>query len=143
MIPPQRRRRHRVREAPAAPARTPSTSTGDGQGAAEPPDPQRLFAITGAEDGDRSPLDLVTLIVTRDDAPGEVPPEQSVLMELCAAPLSIAELSAYLHLPHSAVVVVVTDLLAADLVQARAPVVRSALPDRSLLEAVMHGLQKL
>jgi hypothetical protein len=39
--------------------------------------------------------------------------------------------------------VLLTELLAADLVQARAPIVRRQLPDRSLLEAVMHGLQRL
>lgn len=55
----------------------------------------------------------------------------------------MAELSAYLNLPVSVVTVLLTELLAAELVQARAPIVRSALPDRSLLEAVMHGLQKL
>lgn len=140
MIPPQRRRRSPVPEAPPAPSRA---APDDEPAAQDPPDPQRLFTITGGEDGDRTPLDLVTLIVARQDASGEVPPEQAVLLELCGTPLSVAEISAYLHLPYSAVAVVVTDMLAADLVQARAPVVRSALPDRSLLEAVMHGLQRL
>ncbi|WP_128375461.1 DUF742 domain-containing protein [Streptomyces cavernae] len=156
MIPPQRRRRHPIKEAgsvvtPGPPAAGGTTAQGPPEPPGppgepeppEPPDPQRLFTITGGEDGDRSPLDLVTLIVAREDPPGEVPPEQAVLLELCGAPLSVAEISAYLHLPYSAVAVVLTDMLAADLVQARAPVVRSSLPDRSLLEAVMHGLQKL
>ena len=55
----------------------------------------------------------------------------------------MAELSAYLSLPFSSVTVLLTELLTAELVQARAPIVRQALPDRSLLEAVMHGLQRL
>lgn len=55
----------------------------------------------------------------------------------------MAELSAYLNLPFSVVTVLLTELLTAELVHARAPIVRSELPDRSLLEAVMHGLQKL
>jgi hypothetical protein len=58
-------------------------------------------------------------------------------------PPSRNSLSAYLDLPFSVVTVLLTELLAAELVQARAPIVRSELPDRSLLEAVMHGLQKL
>ena len=41
------------------------------------------------------------------------------------------------------VTVLLTEMLTAELVQARAPIVRQALPDRSLLEAVMHGLQRL
>ncbi len=55
----------------------------------------------------------------------------------------MAELSAYLSLPFSVVTVLITELLTAELVQARSPIVRKALPDRSLLEAVMHGLQRL
>jgi hypothetical protein len=62
---------------------------------------------------------------------------------MCVAPLSVAEISAYLRLPFSVVTVLITDLLAAQLVQARAPIVRQKIPDRSLLEAVMHGLQRL
>lgn len=57
--------------------------------------------------------------------------------------LSVAELSAYLSLPFSVVTVLLTDLLTAELVQFRAPIVRQKVADRSLLEAVMHGLQKL
>lgn len=70
-------------------------------------------------------------------------PEQAALLRLCAAPLSVAELSAYLSLPFSVVTVLLTDLLASELVQARAPIVRQKVADRNLLEAVMHGLQKL
>ena len=62
---------------------------------------------------------------------------------MCGAPLSVAEVSAYLGLPFSVVTVLLTEMLAAELVQARAPIVRQQLPDRSLLEAVMNGLQRL
>ncbi|MFJ4684212.1 DUF742 domain-containing protein [Streptomyces sp. NPDC091377] len=105
--------------------------------------PERWYVIGGA-DGGRAGLDLVTLIVARaEDPPSSTTPEQAAVLRLCAAPLSVAELSAYLHLPYSAVTVLLTDMLTAELVQARAPIVRQALPDRSLLEAVMHGLQRL
>lgn len=133
MTPPQRRRRHPKEEPPPKPAKE-----GDGK------NPERLYVLTGAaEDGDRAALDLVTLIVARADAPASATPEQAALLRLCIAPLSVAELSAYLNLPYSVVTVLLTELLTAELVQARAPIVRQALPDRSLLEAVMHGLQKL
>jgi hypothetical protein len=133
MTPPQRRRRYPKEEPPPKPAKE-----GDGK------IPERLYVLTGAaEDGDRADLDLVTLIVARADAPASATPEQAALLRLCIAPLSVAELSAYLNLPYSVVTVLLTELLTAELVQARAPIVRQALPDRSLLEAVMHGLQKL
>ncbi|MFE1962378.1 DUF742 domain-containing protein [Streptomyces sp. NPDC059479] len=107
-------------------------------------DPERLYVITGGPDGaERASLDLVTMIVARDEPSPTVQPEQAAILRLCRAPLSVAELSAYLTLPFSVVTALLTELLAAGLVESRAPIVRAALPDRSLLEAVMHGLQRL
>ncbi|MEE1803103.1 DUF742 domain-containing protein [Streptomyces sp. NPDC101062] len=107
-------------------------------------DPERLYVITGGPDGaERAPLDLVTMIVAQDDPSPTVQPEQAAILRLCHRPLSVAEISAYLSLPFSVVTALLTELLATELVESRAPIVRAALPDRSLLEAVMHGLQKL
>jgi hypothetical protein len=64
-------------------------------------------------------------------------------MQLCEAPLSVAEISAYLHLPVSVVTVILGELLAREAVEARAPLPAALLPDIALIEAVMHGLQKL
>ncbi|MEU3891270.1 DUF742 domain-containing protein [Streptomyces sp. NPDC029041] len=132
MTPPQRQRRDLVPEPPTPP-----------QGEDKPGNPERMYVVAGP-DGERAELDLVTLIVARaTDPPPSASPEQAALLRLCAAPLSVAELSAYLHLPFSAMGVLLTELLTADLVQARAPIVRKARSDRSLLEAVMNGLQRL
>ncbi len=100
--------------------------------------------ITGGPDGAaRAAIDLVTMVVARTAPTPTVKPEQAAILRLCRAPLSVAEISAYLSLPFSVVTVLLTDLLATDLIESRAPIVRATLPDRSLLEAVMHGLQKL
>ncbi|MEZ7006473.1 DUF742 domain-containing protein [Streptomyces sp. AD55] len=136
MTDPQRRRR-----APRRPDPPDTGAAAPEEG--EPQNPERLFVIGGDADGERADLDLVTLIVARADPPASATPEQAALLRLCAAPLSVAELSAYLRLPFSVVTVLLTDLLAAGLAQARAPVVRRTVADRNLLEAVMHGLQKL
>ncbi|OON82250.1 DUF742 domain-containing protein [Streptomyces tsukubensis] len=108
----------------------------------DPDNPERLYALTGGG-GDRAELDLVTLIVARAAPPPTIKPELSVVLRLCGKPLSVAELSAYLRLPFSVVTVLLTDLLAAGLVEARAHKRRASTADRSLLEAVMHGLQRL
>ncbi|MEU9594500.1 DUF742 domain-containing protein [Streptomyces sp. NPDC048219] len=134
MTPPQRRRR--------SPGQDPSAA-GPPPEEGELPNPERLFVIGGEGGGERADIDLVTLIVARADPPVSATPEQAALLRLCAAPLSAAELSAYLSLPFSVVTALLTDLLTAELVQFRAPVVRQKVADRSLLEAVMHGLQKL
>ncbi|WP_329298729.1 DUF742 domain-containing protein [Streptomyces sp. NBC_00659] len=149
MTPPQRRRRQpreRPPEPPAPPAPLEGPRGPEGeQGQDKPKNPERLYVLTGGgEGGDRAEVDLVTLVVARAvPPPPATQPEQSALLRLCRTPLSVAEISAYLNLPFSVVTVLLTELLAAELVQARAPIVRQALPDRSLLEAVMHGLQKL
>ncbi|MEV8564957.1 DUF742 domain-containing protein [Streptomyces sp. NPDC051322] len=107
-------------------------------------DPERLYVLTGGPDGtERAALDLVTIVVARADPSPTVQPEQAAIVRLCKSPLSVAEISAYLRLPFSVVTALLTDLLAAELVESRAPIVRATLPDRALLEAVMHGLQKL
>lgn len=106
-------------------------------------DPERLYVITGAPDGERAALDLVTMVVAQAEPSPTVQPEQAAILRLCKAPLSVAEISAYLSLPFSVVTSLLTELLATELIESRAPIVRAALPDRSLLEAVMHGLQKL
>ncbi|MFI6935012.1 DUF742 domain-containing protein [Streptomyces sp. NPDC050287] len=146
MIPPQRRRRYPKQEpepyirAEPEPAPPPED---DQQPEGEKKNPERLYVITGPDGARRTELDLVTLIVASADPPPSAAPEQAALLRLCTAPLSVAELSAYLSLPFSVVTVLITELLTAELVTARAPVIRQALADRSLLEAVMHGLQKL
>ncbi|MEU6574633.1 DUF742 domain-containing protein [Streptomyces sp. NPDC046805] len=140
MTPPQRKRRSFQEEMPAPPPF--AAPKPDDEGGGRPKNPERLYVISGP-DGARAELDLVTLIVARADPPPSVTPEQATLLRLCDAPLSVAELSAYLNLPFSTMTVLITEMIAAGLVQARAPIVRQALPDRSLLEAVMHGLQKL
>ncbi len=138
MTPPQRQRRFPTPEpVPQPPQEEQQTQEGPKK------NPERLYVITGPDGVERVELDLVTLIVARADPPPSATPEQAALLRLCTAPLSVAELSAYLSLPFSVVTVLLTELVAAELVTVRAPIIRQALADRSLLEAVMHGLQKL
>lgn len=159
MTPPQRRRRYPIKQEPPPEPLLLSTAGTEGgagpegaEGAegteegkeGERKNPERLYVLTGAaQSGERAPLDLVTLIVACADPTPSAPPEQAALLRLCKAPLSVAELSAYLNLPFSVVTVLLTELLTAELVQARDPLIRQSLADRSLLEAVMHGLQRL
>ncbi|MER5543685.1 DUF742 domain-containing protein [Streptomyces sp. NPDC001118] len=138
MTPPRRKRRE-PKPLPPPPPPAPAPAGG------EPPprNPERLYTVAGSEDGARAELDLVTLIVARDTPQMAASPEQAAVLRLCANPLSTAELSAYLNLPFSAMTVLITEMITAELVQARAPIARQAVPDRSILEAVMHGLQRL
>ncbi|MEU9147365.1 DUF742 domain-containing protein [Streptomyces sp. NPDC048349] len=107
--------------------------------------PERLYVITGGRSGPLVPsgLDLVTLIVATSGPRPGMQPEHAAIMRLCQAPLSVAEISAYLGLPVSVVTVLIDDLLTAGKVLSRAPVARAQLPDLALIEAVIDGLRKL
>ncbi|WP_424216658.1 DUF742 domain-containing protein (plasmid) [Streptomyces sp. BI20] len=107
--------------------------------------PERLYVITGGRSGPTIPerLDLVTLVVAREGPRPEVSPEQAAILRMCRAPLSVAEISAYSGLPVSVVTVLISDMVAENQVMTRPPVAPARLPDRHLLEAVIHGLQKL
>lgn len=112
--------------------------------------PERLYVITrgrsalrGTGESRTTAFDLVTLIVARAEPLPSMQPEHVAILRLCHSPLSVAEISAYLRLPISVTTILLTDLLADKRVEARAPVPKALLPDRSLIEAVMRGLQKL
>ena len=116
-----------------------------GTGAESDEGPERLYVITGgrSQAAGRTEIDLVTLVVARSLPEPGMTPEHTTIVRMCQYPLSVAEISAYLELPVSAIKVLVADLLAGRRVEARAPIPAASLPDIALLEAVMHGLQKL
>ena len=113
----------------------------------EEENPERLYIITGGRsrpgEREQAQLDLVTLIVSRSEPGPGMQPEHHAIVRMCHYPLSVAEISAYLELPVSAVTVLLADLLAKGVVEARAPIPAASLPDVELLQAVMNGLQKL
>ncbi|MGW3569374.1 DUF742 domain-containing protein [Streptomyces sp. NPDC000941] len=107
--------------------------------------PDRLYSF--ADDrprrSGRADVELVTLVVARAEPEPGMRPECASVLRMCQFPLSVAEISAYLALPVSSVTLLLTDLLRDERVETRAPVPVAALPDVELLQAVMHGLQKL
>jgi hypothetical protein len=107
--------------------------------------PERLYVITRGRSGraERTTFDLVTLIVARSEPTPTMQPEQAAILRICGSPLSVAEISAHLRLPMSVVTVLLADLLTERRIEARASVPKAILPDHALLEAVIHGLQKL
>ncbi|MGW8377921.1 DUF742 domain-containing protein [Streptomyces sp. ODS28] len=108
--------------------------------------PERLYVITGGRvtTPEQADLDLVTLIVAREEPRVGMQPELAAILRLCRTPFSVAEISAHLALPVSMVTVLLGDLLADGRVEARAPtpLAPTHLP-KALLEEVISGLKKL
>ncbi|GAA2443165.1 DUF742 domain-containing protein [Streptomyces macrosporus] len=111
--------------------------------------PVPLYIVTGGrtEAEDAQVLDLVTLIVARAEPKPGMRPEHVSILRMCANPLSVAEVSAYLDLPFSAVHVLLADLIADSLVEARqtrtAHATAAVEPDVEILKALIDGLQRL
>lgn len=115
--------------------------------------PDRFYTITqGRIPGDDDPLDIVSLIVAeRDPAPG-MQSEHVKILQMCHAPTALVEVSAELRLPVSVVKVLLLDLVDTGSVTVRHPLpgmntesgpAGLHLPDRHVLNQVLHGLQRL
>ncbi|MER5965688.1 DUF742 domain-containing protein [Streptomyces sp. NPDC002057] len=105
--------------------------------------PVPLYVVTGGPGSSAEGFNLVTLIASRSEPDPAMQPEQAAILTMCAYPLSVAEVSAYLSLPFSVVTVLLSKLVEDERVEAIAPVPVAAFPERGLLEAVIHGLRKL
>jgi hypothetical protein len=80
----------------------------------------RLYAMTGGRAGTDGHEFTVSTLISRTDEDTEgmdLSAEQSSILRLCARPLSVAEIAAYLALPLGTVKVLIADLRGAGLVQ--------------------------
>ena len=87
-----------------------------------------------------SPADPYVLI--HSDAQHQ-PPKLTVEQRAIAALLSIAEVSAHLHLPLGVIRVLVADMADDHLVLVHRPIHAGDRPDLALLERVLDGLQTI
>ncbi|MGQ4599771.1 DUF742 domain-containing protein [Nocardia sp. R6R-6] len=108
----------------------------------------RPYAVAGGRSGGvRYDLDMITLIMTvrHDGGVDRMEPEHANIVRMCARAISVAEVSAQLHLP-----LIVTKLLICDLIDHgyltfRPPAVpqNDFAHDPELLQAVLNGIRKL
>jgi hypothetical protein len=112
------------------------------------PDPQRVrpYAMTGGRTRPtHDDLETETLISTT--SVGEQTPkltvEQRAIAALCHDILSIAEVSAHLHLPLGVIRVLVGDMAEEHLVIVHRPAHVGDRPDLALLERMLYGLRTI
>lgn len=106
----------------------------------------RPYAVSGGRTRPPDPgLDLITLILTVEPITGteRLTPECAQILRLCRRPMSVAEISAQLKLPVAVVKILISDLLDGKLVVSRSSTWRPDVPDREILEAVLHGLRRI
>jgi hypothetical protein len=113
----------------------------------EPAELVRPYVITrGRGHPTNSGLDIITLIITNGDVnpPITLGPEKLRIIELCRGGyLSIAEVAAQLELSIAITRVLLSDMLDARYVLARAPIPRAMAVDERILQEVLDGLARL
>ncbi|MEY9875115.1 hypothetical protein ABH931_004616 [Streptacidiphilus sp. MAP12-33] len=106
----------------------------------------RSYVITsGRELPSADSLALITLVTTAPDQepPARATPETLAIWELCSGGyLSVAEVAARLQLPVGVVRLLLTDLIRAGRLLARAVPPPAQAADPLILEKVLHGLQR-
>jgi hypothetical protein len=106
----------------------------------------RPYAITGGRTRSTTDIPLETIVVTTrkgDEEASRLTMERGRIVEMCHKPLSLAEISAYLHVPLGVARVLVGDLTEEGFVEFNRPSPAGDRPDLKLLERVLDGLQAL
>ena len=112
------------------------------------PDPRRVrpYAMTGGRTRPtHDALAIETLVSTTSsvDLTSKLTVEQRAIAVLCHDLLSIAEVSAHLHLPLGVIRVLVGDMADEHLVMVHRPIHAGDRPDLALLKQVLDGLQTI
>ncbi|MFE9256636.1 DUF742 domain-containing protein [Streptomyces sp. NPDC006879] len=104
----------------------------------------RPYQVSNGRTRPASALDLLSLVhATGEPAHHAWGPDHAQALQLCASPVSVAEVAGHLRLPAVVTKVLLSDLLECGAVVAQAPRFPArACDDRSLLEAVLDGLRR-
>jgi hypothetical protein len=105
----------------------------------------RPYAVTGGRTQPAAEFGLVTIVVNTGRPLGDIGPEHGQILEVCRQPVSVAEVSAHVHLPVAVIKILLADLLGWRAIVTRAPVsiLDTTRPERHVLEALLDGLRNL
>ena len=107
----------------------------------------RQFALTGGRarsSGTELPFETLVRATTHGkDSVASLGQEQAAILRLCSTPISIAEISAHLHIHLGIARVLIGDMGEADYVSISEPTNNANGPDTALLERLLHELEAL
>ncbi|MEY9968439.1 hypothetical protein ABIA33_006523 [Streptacidiphilus sp. MAP12-16] len=104
----------------------------------------RPYTVSNGRTRPTTALELLSMVMaTGRVAQTHLDPDLAQTLGLCRAPTSVAEVSARLRLPVVVTKVLLSDLVACGAVVARPPGPAADPTDRSVLEALLVGLQRL
>ncbi|MFC5290351.1 DUF742 domain-containing protein [Actinokineospora guangxiensis] len=106
----------------------------------------RPYAMTRGRTRANTPnLNLVTQVraAAPPTDPGSLSPEHLQILEICTAPLSVAEVAAYLDVPLVVAKVLLGDLIERGHIAAGALFQTSDINDTTFLQAVLDGIRRI
>ncbi|CAL9357070.1 hypothetical protein SUDANB6_00589 [Streptomyces sp. enrichment culture] len=103
----------------------------------------RPFTVSDGRTRPTVALDLMSQVTTTGATPlGYLGPEHAQALDLCRAPVPVAEIAARLRLPVAVAKVVLSDLVDCGALATEPPAFHHNPTDRALLEAVLDGLRR-
>jgi len=103
----------------------------------------RPYTVSNGRTMPTTALDLISQVMSTGSAPLDyLGPEHTQALDLCWAPISVAEVAAHLKLPAVVTKVLLSDLLDHGALCTKPPAYHHIPTDRSLLEAVLDGLRR-
>ncbi|MFF4791238.1 DUF742 domain-containing protein [Streptomyces sp. NPDC001276] len=103
----------------------------------------RPFAVSDGRTRPSIALDLMSQVMATGVTPlAYLGPEHGQALDLCRAPLPVAEVAAHLKLPAVVTKVLLSDLVDCGALTTRPPAYQHHPTDRALLEAVLDGLRR-
>ncbi|WP_100447939.1 DUF742 domain-containing protein [Glycomyces xiaoerkulensis] len=103
----------------------------------------RPYTVSKGRTAPSADLDLLSLVcATGQLRPSQLEAEHAEALLLCREPISVAEVSAHLRLPAMVIKVLLADLVDVGALTAHAPDSAVDPTDRTVLEALLNGLQR-
>lgn len=103
----------------------------------------RPYTVSNGRTRPTTALDLMSQVMSTGATPLDyLGPEHAQALDLCRAPVSVAEVAAHLKLPAAVTKVLLCDLLDWGALSTKPPAYHHIPTDRSLLEAVLDGLRR-
>jgi uncharacterized protein DUF742 len=107
----------------------------------------RSYTVTGGRTRPRGEryFDLVDIVACAGQPADTAAfsPERAQILDLCRAPITVADVASVTRLPLGVVRVLLGDLVAEGLVEVRTRAPRGRVTDRSLMQQVLNGLRAL
>ncbi|GAB3711916.1 DUF742 domain-containing protein [Nocardiopsis oceani] len=103
----------------------------------------RPYTVSNGRTNPTNRLDLLSMVMaTGQVSRSQLEPDHAQALYLCPGPTPVVEVAAHLRLPSAVTKILLSDLIDCGAATTHAPRPAADPTDRSVLEALLHGLQQ-